>query len=161
MEYAERNTVWGIRDRTLKNLKFIKKVRNKTDTDVHVVTHLVTSLLGLIVFPYEEILVSHRHHFRDIAIQDLVAKGWPEWKFDIGQSDSFEDHMRHLRNAISHRGVFFSSDSRKPEDVDVTFMDRPSKKAPWNWGATIRADRLEEFAIKFAEYLQQWEKDYS
>jgi hypothetical protein len=54
MKYEGRNTVWGFRDRVLKNLTFLNFARNM-GADVHIVTELITSLLGLIVFPYEEL----------------------------------------------------------------------------------------------------------
>ena len=43
----------GIVERTLKNLEYIQDAHARND-DVHVVTHLVTSLLGLVVLPWEK-----------------------------------------------------------------------------------------------------------
>src|SRR5260221_3584313 len=70
MEYVERNTVWGFNERALKNLKFVNSAWDSGSTEVHVVTQLITSLLGLIVFPYEEIKERGDPLFR--AINSLI-----------------------------------------------------------------------------------------
>ena len=160
MEYHSRNTVWGFSERTLKNLAYLNTAR-RDGADVHVVTHLVTSLLGLIVFPYEEIKDSNYTNFKAIQLDQLEAEGWPAWHIDIGSSRNFQEHIRHLRNSISHRGLYFSSDSRDLAHVQISFRDRASDKAPWNWGATIGGEALQDFVLRFAGYLRQWERDYS
>jgi hypothetical protein len=160
MEYKGRNTVWGFRDRVLRNLNFLNRAR-ENGANVHVVTELITSLLGLIVFPYEEIKRSRCELFRDYKLNQLASKGWPQWTFDVGSSDNVDDLIRHLRNAISHRRVSFSSDSRELKDVDVTFTDRPNGGTHDNWGTTINAEALLRFVLHFADLLKEWENDYS
>jgi len=160
MDYHGRNTVWGFRDRVLKNLRFICDARDNR-VDVHVVTELVTSLLGLIVFPYEEIVKSKPALFKKHKLDDLHREGWPKWTFDIGSSDNLYDLVRHLRHAISHRRVRFSSDSRETEKVDVTFRDRPGENADDNWGTTINAAELQKFVLRFGEFLKPWVRDDS
>lgn len=160
MEYYDRNTVWGFSQRTLKNLAYLNAARQE-GADVHVVTHLVTSLLSLIVFPYQEIKDSNYAEFKSIQLAQLEAEGWPAWRIDIGSSKDFEDHIRHLRNAISHRRLYFSSDSRELASVEIRFRDASGPKSPWNWSAIIGAEALQDFVLRFATYLQQWERDYS
>ena len=159
MDYYRRNTVWGFRDRVSKNLTFVNAARQQ-NADVHVVTEIVTSLLGLIVFPYAEIEERGYTSFQKYTLVNLSDKGWPKWTFDISSSDNLHDLIWHLRNAISHRRVVFSSDSREPKAVEVSFRDRPSKCSSDNWGATINAAELSRFAMLFADKLKEWERDY-
>jgi len=160
MKYEGRNTVWGFRDRVLKNLMFLGFARNM-GADVHVVTELITSLLGLIVFPYEEIRRSGYTSFDKYKLNDLTHIGWPIWTIEIGSSDHLDDLVRHLRNAISHRRIFFSSDSRELEAVEVRFSDCKSPKGPYDWEAKINAAELQKFVLLFADLLKEWERDYS
>jgi len=51
MPEIDRNTISGFAERTWKNYFFIERMRTQFGTDVHIVTQLVISLLGLIVFP--------------------------------------------------------------------------------------------------------------
>lgn len=160
MEYHDRNTVWGFSSRTIKNLEYLNKAMRAGD-DVHVVTQLVTSLLALIVFPYQEIEDRNISDLKAIQLAQLEARGWPAWRIDIGTSTDFQDHVRHLRNAISHRRVYFSSDDRDPSRVEITFRDAKRDRGDWKWGAVIGALALEEFVLRFAAFLQERERDNS
>jgi hypothetical protein len=140
---------------------FLSTLEN-TDADIHLVTHLITSLLGLIVFPYAEIKKRKNYNFfAKYKLQSLSQQGWPSWSFGISSSDNLRDLVRHLRNALSHRLIYFSSDSRKPEDVIVTFRDRKNENSPYTWEATINAAELRQFVLRFADLLKTWEQDYS
>ena len=160
MDYYGRNTIWGFRDRVRTNLMYLSAARNQ-GADVHVVTELITSLLGLIVFPFAEIKRSGSKAFRKYKLDDLSDKGWPDWRVDLGSSPDLDDLILHLRNAISHRLLFFSSDSRELEGVEVRFADRPSKAQPDGWAVTINAAELQKFVLLFADLLKEWEHDYS
>ena len=132
MDNHGRNTVWGFRERVCKNLMFLNFARNM-GADVHVVTELITSLLRLIVFPYEEIKKAGYNTFDKYKLNSLPPE-WPSWTFDIGSSENLADLIRHLRNAISHRGIIFSSDSRSLGSVEIRFRDRKNPKGPDDWG---------------------------
>jgi hypothetical protein len=159
MEYHNRNTVWGFSDRVRKNLLFLNAARNG-DAEVHVGSELITSLLGLIVFPYAEIKRARYTSFKKYKLNDLSNKGWPNCVFDIGSSEDLHDLVKHLRNAISHRRVHFSSDSRDLEAVEVRFRDRRNDNGPDSWGVTINAAELQKFVLRFADLLKEWERDY-
>lgn len=158
MDYHGRNTVWGFRDRVLKNLMFLNSARN-TGADVHIVTELITSLLGLIVFPFEEIRKSGFTSFDKYKLNYLSEKGWPRWTFNRGSSDNLSDLVRHLRNALSHRRILFSSDSRNLEDVEIRFGDSRHPNGPEDWSVTINAAELQKFVLLFADLLKEWEPD--
>ena len=150
----DRNTIEGFGRRVRKNLAFMIAARERGE-DVHIVTELTNALLGLIVFPYE--------HFRDIGfldfkkhrLNDLVTTGWPVWEFPIGGSANLDNLVWHLRNALSHRRVRFSSDHRSLEEVEVTFWDRPQPAAPDNWSATINAAALLDFVLRLSNLIDR------
>ena len=161
MDYVERNTVWGFNERVRKNLKFVNSAWDSGSNEVHIVTQLIMSLLGLIVFPYAAIVESGDSSLKSHKLTELSAKGWPKWTFKIGSSENLHDLVRHLRNATSHWGLQFSSDSRKLEDVEVRFSDRPGPQLPYNWQATINAVDLQSFVLRFADLLKTKEQDNS
>ena len=147
-----RNTLPGIAQRVQKNLAFITSARNM-GADVHVVTQLLLSLLGLVIFPYEELRRQNRYALSEISLHELQSEGWPNWNFTISKSDSLGDLLFHVRNAISHRRLFFSSDSRALEDVEITFRDRKTSQAPDDWAAQIPAKDLQLFVDLLSEFL--------
>jgi hypothetical protein len=155
MKLDGRNTLAGIADRVHKNLAFITFSRNM-GADVHEVTQLLLSLLGLIVFPVEDRIKGDKEAFAHIALSDLAKDGWPSWKFIIGESTNLRDLLFHLRNAVSHRRLRFSSDSRDIADVDIEFRDRKPKATDDYWGARIKATDLRSFVLLLSDYL----KDY-
>lgn len=68
-------------------------------------------------------------------------------------------HLRHflrrLRNGTSHYLVSYSSESRKLEEVFVTFGDRPDENKEIDWEVEIRADHLLEFTRRLADLLRE------
>lgn len=161
MNLAGRNTVWGIRDRTIKNLEFLNSAR-VMGADVHVVTALISSLMGLIVFPYQQIRESKYADFKKYSLKELSEYGWPEW--ELGGSvpcDNLHDLVYHLRNAISHHRVIFGSDARELAHVNILFFDRKNPQGPDDWDGTINAAKLLDFVLLFAKFLKEWEHDYS
>ena len=84
MKLEGRNTLAGIGDRVHKNLAFIASAR-VGGADVHEVTQLLLSLLGLIVFPVQDRL-KNKGALKHVALSDLTTLGWPSWHFTIGKS---------------------------------------------------------------------------
>ena len=63
--FVSRNEALGIVQRTRKNLDYIMAASNGCERDeVHVVTHLVNSLLGLVVLPWEKELVTLSNYLK-------------------------------------------------------------------------------------------------
>lgn len=149
----DRNTIEGFAWRVRKNLIFMLEAQARGE-DLHIVTHLANSLLGLIVFPYEQFKRARRIDFRSVKLADLTATGWPGWSFQVGGSDDLDDLLRHLRNALSHRRVRFSSDSRELAGVDITFWDRRNPDGPDDWSTSIRGDELLDFALRLAGLIE-------
>jgi hypothetical protein len=148
---VSRNAVQGFVDRTLKNLLAIEADFERGD-DVHVVTQLVISMVGLIVFPIEEdtekTLVAY-------TVKDLNPEGREIWHFTHGKSANLHDHLRHLRNAIAHRHLEFSSDDRSVENVVIEFSNISGRTGRINWQAEINANDLRSFCLAFAQRLRE------
>jgi hypothetical protein len=149
-----RNTTEGFARRVRKNLDFIIKKRAEGE-DVHEVTQLVTSLLGLIVFPWEDGALKH---LESLCLSELEEEGWPRWNIlldEKGDTNTLGKLIWHLRNAASHRRLRFSSDRREMDKVEIEFEDAPRANAPPNWRAKINAADLKEFCDRFTRRLEE------
>ncbi len=153
-EYAfSRSTTEGFAARVRKNLDFIINKRSEND-DVHEVTQLVTSLLGLIVFPWEGGALKH---LEGLSLGKLEQQGWPHWDIlldEKGDTTTLGKLTWHLRNAASHRRLRFSSDDPDMSKVEIQFEDAPLPHAPPNWRAKINAAELKEFCDRFTTKLE-------
>jgi hypothetical protein len=112
----------------------------------------VLSALGLVVFPWS---AGFDDGLKELDYEQLVGQGWPTWTVSLGDVDTLGQLVRHVRNAIAHRRISFSSDDLDSTSVEIEFHDAPGEKAPANWRATIRADHLREFCLKFASLVEQ------
>jgi len=64
------------------------------------------------------------------------------------------DLVYHLRNAVAHGHVRFSSDDRDPAQVAIEVEDyKPNAQAPY-WCARITADDLRAFCFRFIDLLE-------
>ncbi len=116
MELASRADSLGFAERTKKNLVYIEQAKSR-DRDVHVVTQIVNSSLGLIVFPWES---QADKAMRGRLLTDLYKSGWPVWD-ETPRSKGLGQLIHCLRNAIAHGNVHFSSDDRAPDKVAIRF----------------------------------------
>lgn len=133
----------GIVERTLKNLKYIQDAHARC-VDVHVVTHLVTSLLGLIVLPQQ---IGLEKCIKELKLEDLKCCGWPEWNI-TWRKDETENLgllIYHIRNAAAHGHYKFSSECRHLSEVKITVQDKGG------WEAEIQADKLYKFCLQFVK----------
>ena len=150
MRFASRNNALGFAARTRKNLDHIEKAYAR-NVDVHVITQLANSLLGLIVFPKEKNFYSH---VKALELQQLEAQGWPQWQIWKGERLTLGDLVDHLRNAVAHGHMAFSSDDREPGKVTIEVEDyKRNAKVPY-WCARIQADDLRSFCLKFIDLLE-------
>ena len=155
VELRSRNKPHGFAARTLKNLENVERAYS-VGADVHVVTQLMLSLLGVVIFPMEQ--KDTMGLLEEVALENLHefpwCKGW-----DI-EHDSYKTKttnafilLRHVRNAVSHRNVMFSSDSRDINQVKIAFHDRHlSDKDQW-WWAEIEARHLRDFCHGLLHYI--------
>ena len=152
-----RNEAEGIVQRTRKNLVYMRNARKKGD-DVHEVTHLVNSLLGLIVVPWEDGL---GRNVLDTRLDELI--GWPKIRILTDEynkkTETLGHLVGHLRNAVAHGRLRFEgigpflSDSRDPSNVKVIVTDRWNGANCDKWRAEIMAEDLYRLCMKFIEYI--------
>ena len=146
----------GIVKRTRKNLDFVRKARREGQ-DVHEVTHLLNSLLGLVVVPWERI---DRSVF-SAKVADLECQDWPMPDTLSGDApNTLRGLVRHLRNAMVHGRFAFaaaeeglSPDSREPEEVKVVITDGPCQHVI-NWKAEINGEDLYLFCKGFMAHIE-------
>lgn len=129
-----RNSREGFAARTLKNLAYIEQARKlPSPADVHVVTQLILSMLGLVVIHWERgafnsKLASRFHQALNSSLNDF---GVPVLR---DMSDQYQNQcttvrvlVRHLRNAVAHGRFIFSNDSRELEEVAIRFFDENTR----------------------------------
>ena len=150
--FASRNDALGFAQRTRRNLEFLEGAY-ADGQDVHVVTQLINSLLGLVVMPTERKVLSRMH---ELHLADLYQHGWPHWQILIGSSDTLAELTTKLRNAAAHSNVHFSSDSREPTEVEIEAWNfrRKEDKNP-NWRARITAPDLRLFCFRLTDLIEQ------
>ena len=154
-----RNEPMGIVERTRKNLVYMREAR-RAGADIHEVTHLLNSLLGLVVVPWERLKTS----IVDVDIETL--DDWPRVKelenTYPGETKSLEFLVNRIRNAVAHGGFrfegsgpSFSPDSREPSEVKVVMTDcRSDHGVKRTWQAEINGEDLYRFCDKFIEHVK-------
>lgn len=148
--YVARNRAFEFARRTKANLEFMQAARAE-GADVHEVTQLANSLLGLIVFVWEKTFVED---MKKLRMKDLERKGWPSINVTKGASETLYDFVRHLRNAVAHGRLTFSSDSRDPREVFVQIDDCKTNETIPYWSARIKASDLRDFCLKFIHAVE-------
>jgi hypothetical protein len=144
VKLASRGDSLGFAERTRKNLLYIDQAKSRRE-DVHVVTQIINSSLGLVVFPWED---QADKAIRGKLLSDLYKSGWPVWD-ESPPSRGLGQLIHVLRNAIAHRNVKFSSDDREASKVAILFASENG-----DWHATISARDLKNFCLKFIEFIE-------
>jgi hypothetical protein len=143
--YVPRNYALVFAQRTRANLEYLETAF-KAGEHVHMVTQLVNSLLGLVVFLWEKNFVAHLY---ELKLDDLAKQGWPRVEVTLGECQSLGNLAHHLRNAVAHGRIKFSSDSRELSEVTIDIEDcKPHQSSPY-WSARMTAADLREFCLKF------------
>ena len=150
MLYASRSEALGFAQRARANLKHIQEAR-RGGSDIHEVTQIGLSLLGIVVFPREQQLLNRLPKKR---LEVLYLQGWPRWHIQLGTAKTLSDLIDRVRNATAHGRIKFSSESREPTDVMVTVEDAKSKTSPVTWRAEILASDLRDFCFRFLDLIE-------
>jgi hypothetical protein len=148
--YVQRNDALVFARHTRVNLEYIEAARQAQE-DVHLVTQLANSLLGLVVFLCERNFVEH---IKDVTLADLYNKGWPRINIVKGDCQTLGGLIRRLRNAAAHGRIKFSSDSQKLVEVVIEVEDRKGRQSVPDWCARMTAEDLRTFCLKFTELLE-------
>jgi hypothetical protein len=151
--FVSRNDALGFAQRTRKNLAYIKLACDDGE-DVHVVTQLVNSLLGLVVFFRERHLLEFA---ASMPLANLEKKGWPHVTITMGAEEcsTLKDFVSHLRNAVAHGRIRFSSESRDLQQVRIMFEDWKMKaKAPYVC-FEMNAPELQELCLQLVKLVEE------
>lgn len=141
--------------RTRRNLEFIERAKEEGEC-VHVVTQLTISLLGLVVFPKEKLLLNRT---KTKTIENMRAEGWPSWTITLDNdwknpTRTLYDILRHLRNAVAHGRVTFTSDSGHLQEVAIIVEDKKQSNDPQPcWRAEIDGEHLRGFCLRLIEFI--------
>jgi hypothetical protein len=146
----------GLARRTLKNLDFIK---NACSTEVHPVTQVLNSLLGLLVFPVSEKEKKFFERFSKVKfteasnladIRATLTQRLPVPSLQVAKFGNCKDlpqFFKRLRNAISHKHLEFSGsdpDSRILANVTISLKDRKNENSAFDWQVSMTAEDLEK-----------------
>jgi hypothetical protein len=147
-EMPSRNELLGFATQTRENLDCVERAFKEKGKG-HVVTQLVLSLLGLIVFP-------HQKHFdaalKEIRLDRLAAVGWPRWEILKGKCETLGSLVRRLRNAVAHGRLRFST--RQIGEVIIEVEDwHPHARGP-HWRARIGAADLRTFCLRYVALIE-------
>ena len=151
MTMKTRNDTLEFARRTRQNLEFIQRAYDKGE-DVHPVTQLTVSLLGLVVFLKEKNFVNH---IKKRTLEELTKDGWPKWQESKDNCPNLGELVRRLRNAVTHDHITFSSDSRCAAEVVISVEDwKWGDQSPY-WQAEIKAIDLRTFCFRFLDLVEQ------
>ena len=157
--FVSRSEAIGFAQRTRKNLKHVREAFESGE-DLHVVTQLVNSLLGIVVVPKEQYF---EESFLSVRLDKLYKCCWPKWDITLDEprgkdlkTETLKELIRHLRNAAAHGRFTYTGDpdSRKMEEVTIRVEDKYPRTKNFNWRCEIRADELYRFCIRFTEYIE-------
>ena len=160
MVFETRNKPIGFAQRTRKNLEYVRHARSHNE-DVHLVTHLVNSMLGIVVVP-------HQHYskkaFWSVTLKELITdEGWPKWDITLDvpklgkpKTKTLGHLVWHLRNAAAHGRFEFigEQNSRNLSEVGLIVHDAPGEGQEPNWQAEIGGPELYRFCLLLAERIE-------
>jgi hypothetical protein len=154
-----RNSREGFVVRTLKNLTYIEEARRGANpADVHEVTQLMLSMLGLVIIQWERgafdpHLASRFQQALNTTIADFGGPLLRDMRDNYHRKcTTVRALVRHLRNAVAHGRFIFSNESRAMDDVSIKFFDENSRTGE-TWEATIDAPELKEFCVNLARRI--------
>jgi len=176
-----RQTYLGFAQRTRKNLLFIDVHATPTGTSpeeakVHLVTQIVNSMLGIVVFAWERrdagvdnepfTFLNLRQRLENFYADHDITERWEIEKDDPKKKTrTLEDLVHHLRNATAHGHYAFSAteaaesaldagNSLDPSEVRIDVSDWRGKKKREYWKASISAEGLKAFCLSFLAMVE-------
>jgi hypothetical protein len=144
-----RNRVAKFARRTWKNFEHIESAL-KNQADVHVITQLANSMLGLVIFPWEKRIQAE---LANQTLAELTARGWPALKMEGAKCRTLGELVRRLRNGFAHREIWFTSDSRHIEDVSIHIENHWKNERTWSMDITAKDLRV--FCANFVQLLEE------
>lgn len=135
--------------RTRANLEFIERNRG---SDVHEVTQLFNSMLGLLVFPQQ----TYFDLIPKTPLQDLINQGWPTINFTgTASCNNLWELIRLLRHGVAHCNVKFIADGNDQlTGLRIWNHEGGKKTNPKNWEAELSIQDLRTIAFKLIELIE-------
>jgi HEPN family protein len=140
--------------RTRKNLELTEQWRiEHPHADFNEVTHLINSLLGLVVLPKEKVL-------SELQQLDVTPTGIPDWRatFRLVQAEGeppteLRPFIDGLRNSVADGSLDFETDG--VEITGVTFVQKSRDKPRRTlWRASFALDELRFFLEHFIAQIE-------
>lgn len=131
--------------RAFHNLRYIQEAKTKGD-EVFEVTALISSLLGLIVFPKENL--SPEIFSKQLC--DLAHNGWPDIqsKEIIKKSETLADFVKNMRHAIAHGNIRAKSHSNSNEIIELSFWNVPPQTRKKDWEIHLSVIEIQQLIEK-------------
>ena len=158
----DRNVALIFAQRTRKNLKFIRDTL-KANEDVHLITDLMNSLLGLVIVPRARY---DGEELWNVTLKELEEQGWPQWNPVLNEqgkpgkswanTTTLQHLVAHLRNAAAHGHFEFAGkpDSRKLSEVTLVVRDAPGPGNTFKWEAEIGLEDLYHFCKLLTKHIE-------
>lgn len=151
MDIDNADLVFEVARRTLHNLDFVKATavgQDDANPTVFEVTHVVNSLLGLLVLPRELWLDKQP----DEPLSSLYAAGWPKPQFEVNtaQCVTMKQLVTLLRHSIAHGNIEFIA-APHPRGASIggirlwNHPDGSAKKRPVNFRVRYGVADVERF----------------
>jgi hypothetical protein len=139
--------------RTLSNLDAVQRMRlHSPDTHFYEVTHLVNSMLGLLIFPQQAFV----NEIPPRRLSELEAEGWPIPRVtgQFAQVRDLNQLVRYLRNAIAHCNVKFTANDRG-EITGLVVWNNDTRKPghPKIWQAEMSVNEVERITRLFVQVI--------
>jgi hypothetical protein len=140
--------------RTRANLAAIIRAEKQGDT-VFPATQLVNSLLSLLVFPRQRLVIP------ETALAEIKAAGWPvpTTAAKYREKQNLSQLVIALRNAVCHGYFVFIGEEikGKREITGITFWNQKNSSSPVDWKASISISDLQGFVARFADVISRAE----
>jgi len=146
--FPKRNDVYEFARRASKNLRFVIDAEANGE-DVHPITQVICCLTGIAVFPWEDGLQVFN---KTLSISDAFKEQNIEFMVREGEIKDFGSLLRAVRNSVSHRGIWFDSDSRKLCEVSITLTERWKKGGKKRTVLEFKGDQLAAFCEGVLEH---------
>ncbi len=151
-------------ERTIANLKFVKKKGIEQNEDFNEVTNLINCLLGLVCYPHE--ISSQRHIklnkeaevniYKHTVFGDIYLCSTKTRK----NCTSFPTIIRHVRNSICHGNFIPWKIDENNEIAELRFFDFTNKRRNCKtFDMVMTVAQMRAFAEQVArDYIQEAEK---
>lgn len=136
--------------RTFQNLQYIQEGKAKGD-EVFEVTALISSLLGLIVFPKEKLSLKSFNN----QLCDLAKSGWPDInsKEKIQKTITFADFFVKMRHAVAHGNIIAQSHTSNNEITELTFWNIHPRSNEKDWEINLSVAEIKQLVEKICPLI--------